>query len=209
MTLELLGPIGQVQLQPVSIKQGRGSAETYHPRGLLPVECLLFDGQGIQGVTVEGEQRLDVHHPAHPASRFRGKNGISLGFTAHYEAMCERFGAHMTLGCAAENIIIRTAERITLERLRRYVLIHNRASDGWLVLTGTFVAEPCLPFARFAIEHTPTPSEIKAALQFLHQGTRGFYVTLDPASTTNIAQVGDPVYVADEIPADIGPRFAP
>lgn len=198
--MEKVGVVSLLQVQPASIKQGDGVDESYHPEGLMHAERVIITSQGISGVTGAGIEVLDVHHPQHPLTRFRGANGLSVGFTSHYRAMQERFGPHMTVGCAAENIIVETESLIPPERLQHFLLVHNRASDRWVVLTNGVVAAPCLPFARFAAEYPKPASVIKQSLQFLNGGMRGYYFSLAPDRGEGIVERGDPVWLADEIP---------
>jgi hypothetical protein len=130
----------------------------------------------------------DVHHGDHSASQFRGENGISVGFTAHYAAMRERFGDHLTDGIAGENILVETAEYVDERDIQAGLLIEtvegNRARLG-----DVCVATPCVPFSRFALklgDDTKPDRALTGALQFLNEGMRGFYLTLQ----------GEPVEIA-------------
>ena len=72
---------------------------------------------------------MDVHHRHHP----RGKNddgthGVSVGFTSHYRTMEERYGDHMTVGCAGENIIVETDRMVTIDDVEQGIVILN--ADG-------------------------------------------------------------------------------
>src|SRR5207253_1296007 len=79
------------------------------PAPLLSVPALDLGESGVSAWNAQGERILDVHHKDHPASRnVRGSNGISIGFTAHYDALRARFGTHLEDGLAGENILVQT-----------------------------------------------------------------------------------------------------
>lgn len=199
--MKKIGEIVGLQVQPLMIKFG--DPEVYDPAGLVAVPRLMIGETGVMGVTAVGQQILDIHNPAHPDSRYRGNNGLSVGFTGHYQVMRDRFGSHMTTGCAAENMIIGTEQVWTLAELGCYLLIHQAATDHWVILQNPEVAAPCLPFTQFAAQSDLTPNETKSALQFLHQGMRGFYLTPVNASAETFVEVGDSVFTADSITSKI------
>jgi hypothetical protein len=198
-----LGPIHRLQVQPTLVKIGE--EKRYDPAGLLAVGRLRLTSDGAIGLDADGRPVHDVHHADHPASRYRGNNALSLSFTSHYAAMRDRFGDHLTDGCAAENILIAADGFIPLPQLRRYVLIRSAAGGAWVVLERPEVDAPCLPFARYATRDAADPAAIKAALQALDHGGRGYYLTpLVGAAPVEIA-VGDSVYAADALPDDVAP----
>ena len=194
-----IGRIVLLQVQPTKIKQGKYPDEDYLPDRLLPVTQLAIDPHGVHGIDAAGECIIDVHHRDHPHSRFRGENGVSVGFTAHYDKMQAYFGEHLTFGCAGENIIVEAERILTLDDVQPELLVHHRAADRWLTLSEVVVAAPCLPFARFASGHPLEAKETRAALQFLHNGTRGFYTKPNLALETCI-EVGDSLYVTNAVP---------
>ena len=68
----------------------------------MPALC-LGEG-GVSASIAHGERIPDAHHQDHQASKnVRGRNGISIGFTAHYAAMRARFGEHLENGLAGRD----------------------------------------------------------------------------------------------------------
>ncbi|MEO7018558.1 MAG: hypothetical protein ABI234_00210 [Ktedonobacteraceae bacterium] len=191
-----IGQIKQVQIQRTALKQGQKPQRYYDPAPILVVEKLLLTPRGVLGVTVAGEQLVDVHNADHPASRYASVNGISLGFTSHYQAMREKFGAHLTDGCAGENILVEIAEAFQLEALGERIAIQSQESSQWVYLERLRVAAPCVEFSYFALnELLPVPAEIlRETLMFLDQGQRGFYATFMSEEPLTL-QAGDTVFV--------------
>ncbi|WP_376794786.1 hypothetical protein [Thermogemmatispora sp.] len=200
-----LGPIVglQVQTAPLKVAESEEEEPRYDPAPLHPVAQLWLSVDGAFALLPDGRRLLDVHHRAHPRSRNRGgKNGISLGFTAHYRAMRARFGDHLRDGCAGENILIATEQPVSLELLANGLLIVGSSRDRRVALTRLRVARPCLEFTRFALGPEAvlaSPLELKAALQFLDRGQRGFYATCPSAEALAIS-CGDQVF-AWRVPA--------
>src|SRR5579872_6590819 len=194
--MQMLGTISRLQIQRSSLKIGPLQERRYVPEPLLAVPRVRLVQGGVQ--TEDGQ--LDVHHPLHPSGKNVGKNGVSVGFSAHYEAMRRRFGPHLTDGIAGENILVESAGPVSLEDLREGLVI--LAGDGREVrLSKIVVAEPCVEFTSYALQissrddHRPAAvplpegererPEITRALNFLRMGRRGFYATFD----------GDPVEI--------------
>lgn len=175
--MELLGNIVGLRVQTASLKVGE-QGRRYDPGPLRAVAALTLDDGGVTGWTAEGARVDDVHHRDHPATKYRGENGISVGFTAHYASMRAHFGEHLIDGIAGENILVSGNRMIGLSDLSRGLLIRR---GGTLVarLQALVVAEPCLPFSRFALGGVDDASSehagVKAALIFLREGRRGFY----------------------------------
>ena len=174
-----IGAIVRLQIQLNPLKVGEGPARHYDPTPIRGVEALRWEAAGLSA-RVEGEAVLDVHHAAHPRSRNReGLNGLSIGFTSHYEAMRARFGARMSDGIAGESLIVETSELMTLEVLARAEL---RTRQGLPLPLRLAVAAPCAPFSTFALGMPPgeaEPETLKDALQFLNGGMRGFYAVFE------------------------------
>ena len=128
---------------------------------------------------VDGQRLLDVHSDTHPRSRNHGRaSGLSIGFTSHYRAMREQFGAHVTDGVAGENVLVDSDDRITRERLEHGAL---RVRDGHVVpFAEVAIAEPCVEFSRFVLGVAPGDGgpPMREPLQALRGGIRGFYVAL-------------------------------
>lgn len=196
-----LGRIKQVQVQRSSLKLESPSYSYYDPEPLLVVESLELTPDGITGITIDGKRIMDVHHADHPASRNNnGTNGVSLGFTSHYKAMCTQFGEHMVDGCAGENILIETDGIITLSDLGNNVAIQSKETGQFVYLTKLKVAAPCVEFSHYAANHglPLAAAPLKATLQFLNHGRRGFYATAEAQETPVLMRAGDRVFVMDE-----------
>jgi hypothetical protein len=190
-----IGRITLVQVQRASLKAGERPHRYYDPAPLLLVDGLLLTPGGVIGVAGD-DQIVDVHHANHPSSKNLGENGISIGFTSHYQRMRERFGPQLTDGCAGENILIEAGQTFALGDLGARLAI--QISDGALVyLADLLVAAPCVEFSQFAAgqgERLPAEA-LKATLQFLHDGMRGFYARLAGEPTDAVVRTGDRVFV--------------
>lgn len=194
--MRLVGPIVRLQVQVVSLKVGKLRWRHYDPAGLRSVPLLELNDGGVQGWTTDEEPLADVHHRDHPDSKNRGgENGISVGFTSHYDAMRQRFSDHLTDGIAGENILVATDTLLTEADLATGLVIAT-ADGRELRLGDAFPAAPCVEFSRYAL-HFPAdarPDEtVAAALRFLNDGMRGFYASYHgPAERL---AVGDRVFV--------------
>ncbi len=192
-----IGRIRQVQVQRSSLKVERHRSEYYDPRPLLVVSSLLLTPHGVVGITAEGEHVIDVHNVDHPDSRNRGGgNGISIGFTSHYQTMREHFGPHLTDGIAGENILVEIEGEQRLADLERGLVIKRRDREQLIHLTRVKAATPCIEFSHFAINTRIPPSNrrIKETLQFLDKGRRGFYTTLPEQQEIAVVQAGDTLF---------------
>jgi hypothetical protein len=192
MEMQQIGHVGRLQVQLGSMKTG-GADPYYDPAALREVSALRLTSKGVVGL-VNGASLLDVHHADHVHSKGRDSSGISVNFTAHYERMRDRFGPNLEDGCAGENILIATDRSINPDELVNGLII--RSTQSILVhLTQVRVAHPCRSFSAYALEKggMPADSMLKEALQFLDQGTRGFYCEWmgDPV----VVQVGNAVFV--------------
>jgi hypothetical protein len=196
-----LGRIKQVQVQRSSLKPGKRLSRYYDPAPLLIVESLELTPDGVFGITTNGNRVIDVHHRNHPMTHNRHRtNGVSLGFTSHYKTMRTQFGEHMVDGCAGENILIETDAIITLSALGNKLAIQSEETGGLVYLTRLKVAAPCVEFSQYAANHG-LPLEaapLKATLQFLHHGRRGFYATAEAQETPVPVRAGDRVFVVGE-----------
>ena len=143
----------------------------------MEVEELLLTPSGAVGVDAAGARILDVHNTAHPATRYSDGNTVSFGLTSHYARMRERFGPHMVDGCAGENILVETAAPLHLPDLGARVGLRDSKTKEILEFASVRVALPCVEFSKFAIRNQDaSPADLKPVLQFLDEGTRGFYV---------------------------------
>jgi hypothetical protein len=159
------------------LKPGEKPRRRYDPTPILAVPELRLTPIGVVGRTAAGEEVVDVHHRDHPDSRYRGENGVSVGFTAHYELMRDRFGAHLTDGIAGENVLVATDRPVHEMDVAQGLFVET--SEGRMVhLEEAVVAEPCVEFSRFALRHAekaPSNDAVAEALRFLRGGMRGFY----------------------------------
>lgn len=190
-----IGPIVRLQIQRSALKTGAKPDRTYSPAPLLPVERLWVTAAGVLGAGPDGTWLVDVHHRDHPASRnAEGGNGVSVGFTAHYDRMRERFGERITPGCAGENLIADAPGAFSYDDLRHGLAI--RAPDGAerLRLRVLEVAKPCRPFTGWALGRQVEPDVLKESLRFLDGGMRGFYCV---AEGTGEIAVGDRLFALD------------
>ncbi len=184
--MTLFGTIGRLQVQRRSLTIGTGPTRYFDPAGLLGVSELVLTPGGAMAALPDGSCLVDVHHAAHPFSRSRGENTLSFGFARHYDAMRLRFGERFASGCAAENIVIDgSAPRIHPADVSGGIVIETDA--GSVALADIVVAAPCLPFAKFALgDRDASTAAVKAALQFLDHGMRGFYCRFTGPATAVI-----------------------
>ncbi len=199
-----IGRIKQVQVQRSSLKRGERLGTYYDPTPLLVVESLELTPDGVYGFTPNGKRVMDVHHADHPTSHnHNGINGVSLGFTSHYKTMRSQFSEHVVDGCAGENILIETDAIITLSDLGNRVAIQSEETGELTYLTNLKVAAPCVEFSQYAAYHAnhglPLAAEpLKATLQFLNHGRRGFYATAQTQEMPVVVKAGDRVFVVEK-----------
>jgi hypothetical protein len=192
--MHFIGRVKQVQVQHSSLKGGERPQQYYDPSPLLVVSRLLLTKRGAIGITADGERVIDVHNADHPTSGYRGENGLSLGFTSHYQTMRARFGPHLRDGIAGESILIEDDGReFRIDELAEGVAI-KVASDQLILLAEIEVATPCTPFSQFAAGEPLSKQGLKETLQFLHYGRRGFYATLAKKQEEAEVQAGYSVY---------------
>lgn len=192
--LTILGPIIRLQIQKSPLKVGEKPNRRYVPDPITAVDRLIATRAGVVGVA-NGAELLDVHHRDHPAQKNDdGRHGVSIGFTAHYAEMRSRFGDHLAIGCAGENLLVETERRYTLDDLGRGLVLLDRQRREKARLTDVEVAHPCRPFTGFAHRHeTVAPEVLKESLTFLDGGTRGFYCTLLAEKEPVVIEPGDVV----------------
>ncbi len=104
----------------------------YRDELLTEVESLWLSPDGVVGL-VDEQAILQAHHRLHP-TRVIGTTEkhrtylphrlLSFGFTSHYTAMAEHFGA-AALGCAAEDIIVESDQQVSLEDVNAGVQIRR------------------------------------------------------------------------------------
>ena len=184
-----LGSLVRLQIQRNTLKTGVKPDRVYDPAPILAVDRLAVGPDGVLGAGPDGSWLVDVHHRAHPATKNEdGLHGVSVGFTAHYEAMQQRFGDRLTLGCAGENLIARTAAPLALGDLAGGLAIVGPDGTERVRLRVLEVARPCRPFTGWALGGVVESQVLKESLQFLDEGMRGFYCV---GEGTGIVQVGD------------------
>jgi len=194
-----IGHIKQLQAQQISLTVGEKPNRYYDPTPLFIVKKLYLTRNGVVGHSFDGEQIIDIHNNAHSLSRNRGDNGISLGFTSHYQAMRTRFGWHITDGIAGENMLVEAEAELTPAELTHGLLIKSSQTGEPIYLTHVIPIPPCLEFCHFVARAPQTANEqIKAMLQFLQQGRRGFYAKLAKGQEEGVIEVGDVVFAFDE-----------
>lgn len=193
--MELIGTVTRLQIQESSLKVG--NPRRYDPSPLRAVSSLRITTPGVAAFNSDGNLIVDVHHRDHHSSKNRsGENGISFGFTTHYHAMRDRFGPHLVDGIAAENILIENKRDFTEADLSRGVVIAGEGGRR-LSLNQVIVAAPCVEFTRFALRFADDArpnTSVTRALQFLHNGMRGFYATYDDQPSD--IRIGDRVFLA-------------
>ncbi len=194
--MKLIGQIVRLQVQESSLKVGGSPRRWYDPAPIRVVPMLTLTENGVMGRATTGDTMLDVHNTTHPASRNRAdNNGISVGFTSHYDVMRARFGDHLLDGIAGENILVATERVFTKADFAAGIRIET--GDGAMVaLEQIIIAEPCVEFSRYALRYprdAPSDRAVTDALNFLREGTRGFYATYRGAPAT--IAVGASVYL--------------
>ncbi len=200
-TLRELGHVKLTQVQPAGLIIETSSGSTYDASRRVEVSRLLITPQGIEATTPDGERVLDIHHTAHPQTRYLGDDDVSIGFTSHYGAMRSRFGEHLLDGIAGENIIVECEDEIWLEDLGQQIAIVNPDTRRKTLLDVKSFAAPCEEFCHFAArsQHERLPSDkLKATLQFMGNGRRGFLFVLSDGQVSAEVQPGDRVVVVGE-----------
>lgn len=191
-----IGRVKQVQIQRSSLKLGEKPTRIYSPTPLLVVDSVSINAHGVTGLMADGGRIIDVHNAQHPSTKNSGINGVSVSFTGHYRQMRERYGTHLVDGCAGENILVEADRKFSLENLGVRLAFENAHTGEIAYLDDLMVAAPCVEFSHYVhkanLESSPlTADQLKATLQFLSDGMRGFYAT--PFSTALI-QAGDRVF---------------
>jgi len=198
--MHLIGKIKTVQIQQRPLKTGEGANRVYSADPITAMAALRLTERGVIGLDADDNEVMDVHHIDHPQSRNRGNaNGISLGFTSSYKRMQERFQNDLPEGYAGENIIVQQTADFTFDLLHTDLVVECQFTGACIQLIDLMVAAPCEPFSQFVNQREVRGAELKETLQFLSDGTRGFYATLALDQTEPIIRPGDSIYaiVAD------------
>jgi hypothetical protein len=176
---------------------GAAVARRFDPAPLLEVPALRLTPDGVLGLVDGQEPIVDVHHTDHQDTRNVVVNGVSIGFTGHYAALVERFGSHLPVGVAGENVIV--ARDGVVDEATVAAGLAIRAADGELVrLYQVHAAEPCVEFTRFALrmaDADPSTPDVTEGLRFLRAGIRGFYASY--AGTDVTVRAGDVLFALD------------
>jgi hypothetical protein len=185
--MRVIGPILRLQVQRSTLKTGEKPNRTYDPRPLLAVPALAVHPDGACGA-MDGGWVVDVHHRAHPETKNEdGLHGLSVGFTSHYAAMQQRFGPHVTMGVAGENIIVDTDRHVTWDDVALGCTVLDAAGQEVVRLRVLQPAHPCRPFTGWALGERVEAQVLKEHLQFLDDGMRGYYAV---AEGTGVLRAG-------------------
>jgi hypothetical protein len=199
--IQALGVVRLVQVQPSGLIVETPKGDFYDASRRMEVEKLIITSLGIEATTAEGGHVLDIHHINHPGKKYGNDDLVSIGFTSHYAAMRERFGTHMVDGAAGENIIIEYDREVWMGDLGQRVIIANAETGKKTYLDVLKFAAPCEEFSHFVADsqHERLPADkLKATLQFLHNGRRGFLLVLSNGQETTTVQAGDRVFSVHE-----------
>jgi hypothetical protein len=190
MDLIEIGRIARLQVQTASLKVGTGRERYYDPAPLRSVDVFRVSGAGVSLDGPAGPL-LDIHHAHHPLSKNRDTtNGVSVGFTSHYQHMRSRFGDHLPDGIAGENILVESGRQWDLADLAGGLVIVG-ADGREVMLVDISVAHPCVEFSRFAQnDRAAAPQVVSDVLRFLDNGVRGFYARVPSDEPLRVA-VGD------------------
>lgn len=189
---ELLGTVGRLQIHRAAVK----ADAVYDPAPLVAVEEASFDAGGMIGW--DGSAwLLDNHHRSYPSGGTSERRAVSVGFSAHYESMRDRFGATVVPGVAAENIIVDSARAMSLEQLCTGLEIRS-SSGAVLALREPLVAAPCREFASclLGLPERGTREELADDLAFLDDGMRGYVFGTTTVTQPIRIMAGDPVYLS-------------
>ncbi|HZY43586.1 MAG TPA: hypothetical protein VFF70_02455 [Anaerolineae bacterium] len=200
MNLVEIGTIVRLQIQRKGLKVGQKPYRIYDPSPILSVDRLRVTPKGAQALLLNDDTAIDVHHVDHPDSKNAGDNSISIGFAANYKKMRDRFGDHMFIGCAGENILIETDRPIGPGVLSRGLAFRLGSSDDYLWLGQIKVALPCVEFSRYSSQMPQAERDtavIKETLQFLDGGLRGYYTLPTNSDQPLVVSVGDRVYLPE------------
>ena len=190
--MTILGTIVRLQYQRDHLKVPDLPYKRYDPINIVPVEELRVTPEGIEAGPVDAPW-LDVHHRDHPRSRYRGDNGVSIGFTGHYRLIRERLGERVCDGIAGENILIEVDRFIAPDELRGGLSISTK--EGPVTIEQVIVAAPCVEFSRWALDFPADARpdlSVTETVRFLHQGMRGYYAR-SPQNAT--LRLGDEVVI--------------
>lgn len=195
-----LGSVKLTQLQPRGLIIKTPFGYFYDASRRLVVDQVQITSLGIEATTSEGNHVLDIHHIDHPDKAYDDDDLVCIGFTSHYAAMRSRFGDHMVDGITGENIIIDCENEIWSEDLGKQIAIENQETGMLTYSDMVSFAAPCEEFSHFATksqgERLP-PDELKATLQFLGNGRRGYLLVMSEGQEPATIRPGDRAFVVD------------
>ena len=192
--MQKIGTVAFVQIQRYSMKKRVNDDTQYDTTPLQKVDKLWLSDMGIMGIA-DDTVMVDVHNVHHPGSRYRGDNKISFGFLPNYVAMRDKFGEHLVDGIAGENIMIDVDGELPSDILDKTWIL-EKADGTQLAFKAVIPAPPCREFSIFCAQTVIAGAELKATLQFLGDGRRGYYAELAQADNTAYVHVGDTLYLA-------------
>jgi hypothetical protein len=183
--------IVRLQVQRGPVKVGRAPLRSYRPEAIVPVERIVAGPRGVQGVTTDGEEVIDVHHQDHPQSRDRrGRAGVLVMGTGDYVALRARYGEHVVDGIAGETVLVDAPAGLTRLGLPPVATVFT--ADGPLELHDVREADPCVEFSRFCLRQEPSPvvdAAVRQALVDLDHGARGYRSIAASAATIRLGDV--------------------
>ena len=202
----LLGVVKLVQVQPngliIDVPGSSPAKSFYDVSRRVEVDRLEITPRGIEATLPTGERVLDIHHLDHPDKAYDDDDLVSIGFTAHYDAMRAEFGEHMVDGVAGENIIIDFPDEVWPADLGRALAIENQDTGEVATLDMVSFAEPCVEFSRFCARNPHgeiSGRRLGEILRFLGNGRRGFLLLLNDALDAVTVRPGDRVFQTVEI----------
>jgi len=193
--MQRVGTVKQLQIQRYCLKVGEVPNRRYDPAPIEPVDALLVGETGCFGIMADGSQIVDVHNALHHGTRHRVRNGLSVGFTTHYDAMRDTFGGHLTDGIAGENIIVETTQDYSLSDLGERIGFKNPADGVMISFIVVDVVAPCVEFSQFCGLNQFDAAQIKDALIFLGEGKRGFLIEAESLETPPIIRAGYEMHI--------------
>ena len=121
---------------------------------------------------------VDCHHRYHPqATTHRPARALSIGFTAHYEDIWQRF-TPIPLGAGGENLIVSSDEVISEAELSGGIRIGPPQAS--ILVSDAKVAEPCVAFTRLVTGRSEASAhDLAEDREHLRRGIRGFVMPLD------------------------------
>lgn len=197
--MQKIGTVASVQIQRQPLKQIQNPNNTYDDRIYCPqwierVETLQLTPQGIIGIDAQGNHIIDVHNETHPQTRFRGGNKLSFGFLDQYDRMREQFDTHIKDGDAGENILL-TPQIDSATFAPAGQRLFFKRDEAHIEITQVIPAPPCRPFSVYCANKDIHGKELKSALQFLDNGTRGYYAELLSEGAHLTIKAGDTLWM--------------